>query len=143
MEYIGPFVDFRHSLTCIHCGAPKDGRPFTRDHLPTKSLLNQPLPVDLPTLEICDPCNNQLSRDEEYLKVLLSCIFMGTCEPAELQDARVARALGRNGPLLAALRHARTTDFFGRVTWQPDFDRLKMRQHSQLGAKNLKPAERS
>ncbi len=124
VEYIEPFADFRHALTCIHCGAPKDGRPFTRDHLPTKSLLDRPLPTDLPTLDICGPCNNELSRDEEYLKVLLACIFAGTCEPDELQDAKVARALGRNGPLLAAMRDARNSDQLGRVTWRPDFDRL-------------------
>lgn len=124
MDYIEPFADFRHALTCIHCGAPKDGRSFTRDHLPTKSLLDRPFPANLATLDICSPCNNELSRDEEYLKVLLACIFAGTCEPEQHDDPQVARALGRNGPLLASMRDARNTDLTGRVIWQPDFDRL-------------------
>ena len=128
VEYIEPFSDVRHDLTCAQCGAPKDGRPFTRDHLPTKSLLDRPLPDDVPTLDICAPCNNVISRDEEYLKVLLSCVFEGTCEPGDLQDEKVSRALARNAPLREELRQARKAyDTFGgneRVIWQPNLERL-------------------
>ena len=128
MEYIEPFSDFRHDLNCVQCGAPKDGRPFTRDHLPTKSLLDRPFPSDLPTLDTCGECNNRLSRDEEYLKVLLACIFGDTCEPDKLSDEKVGRALSRNGSLLAEMRKARKTyrtmGGENRVLWQPDVARL-------------------
>lgn len=128
VDYIEPFADERHDVSCIHCGAPKDGRQFTRDHVPTKSLLDRPLPENLPTFDICGECNNKLSRDEEYLKLLLTCIFQGTCEPDELKDEKAARALARNGALLSEFRRARTEyrTLGGdtRVTWRPDQARV-------------------
>ena len=95
MDYIEPFADFRHDLWCIHCGTSKETNSFTRDHLPTKSLLDRPLPTDLPTFAICADCNNSLSRDEEYLKVFLACILDGTCEPSEMSDPKIGRGLAR------------------------------------------------
>lgn len=128
MDYIEPFADFRHDLWCIHCGTSKETNSFTRDHLPTKSLLDRPLPTDLPTFAICADCNNSLSRDEEYLKVFLACILDGTCEPSEMSDPKIGRSLARNGRLLAELRSARTMsvdeDGNEQLSWRPDLSRI-------------------
>jgi len=127
MEYIEPFSDERHYASCIHCGAPKS-RNFTRDHVPSKLLLDRPFPDNLPTFDICAGCNNRFSKDEEYLKIVLACIFEGTCEPDELENEVVARALKRNGSMLADLRLARREyDTLGgerNVIWQPDLSRI-------------------
>jgi hypothetical protein len=127
VEYIEPFSDERHLASCIHCGTQKTAS-FTRDHVPSKSLLARPLPDNVPTFDICGDCNNRLSRDEEYLKLVLACIFEGTCEPDEIKDDAVARALKRNGPMLGDLRRARCEpDTIGgerRVIWQPDLTRM-------------------
>lgn len=129
MDYIHPCSDTRHDAWCIHCGKAKDeSTAFTRDHLPTKSLLDQSLPKNLPTLDICGQCNNSLSQDEEYLRLILTCVLEGTCEPDELQDQKAARALRRNGQLLEQLRSAKTEyQTLGgqqQVVWQPDESRL-------------------
>lgn len=127
MEYIESYADNRHKAWCIHCGTAKTGR-FTRDHIPSKSLLDSPLPDNTPTFSICPDCNNDLSQDEEYLKIVLTCILEGTCEPQELKDKSVARALLRNAPLLEDIRRVRRQyDTLGgerRVIWQPSIERL-------------------
>lgn len=127
MEFIETYSDERHYASCIHCGAAKTAA-FTRDHVPSKALLDRPFPDNIPTFDICAKCNNDLSRDEEYLKLIISCVFEGTCEPDELNDETVARALRRNGPMLAALRNARREHYSegaGRqIVWLPDLSRL-------------------
>jgi hypothetical protein len=48
------FVDERLTGTCVYCG----GQPDTRDHVPSKAFLDDPLPPDLPVVEasgeVCD-----------------------------------------------------------------------------------------
>ena len=128
VKNLDQFSDLRHRGWCIHCGTAKGSCSFTRDHVPSKSLLDRPFPEELPVLDICGPCNNKFSADEEYLKILLACVFEGTCEPAELQDEKVGRALARNATLLADIRQARSEiealDGKREIIWKPDYERL-------------------
>lgn len=128
MEGIDDFSDRRLKGWCIHCGASASGAEFTLDHVPSRSLLDRPLPDYAPTVPICGDCNNRLSRDEEYLRVFLTCVLEGTCEPDELRDEKVARALRRNPRLAAEMRAARAEpglfDDGRTATWRPDLSRL-------------------
>lgn len=60
---------------CIYCGKPAN----TREHVPSKSLLMEPFPENLPTIPACFECNNGFSADEEYficfLEVLKSKVY--------------------------------------------------------------------
>lgn len=131
---MGPLEDFsdeRWKAWCIHCGATTWDAPFNEDHVPSRALLDRPLPDYPPTVAICAACNNRLSVDEEYLRVFLCCVMSGTCDPDELERRghdKVARALRRNGRLAAEMRAARTEpahfDEPAIVTWNPDLSRL-------------------
>ena len=60
---------------CIYCGKPAE----TREHVPSKSLLIEPFPENLPTIPACFECNNGFSADEEYfvcfLEILKSIVY--------------------------------------------------------------------
>ena len=68
------FVDERLIGSCVYCG----GAPDSRDHVPSKVLLDDPLPPDLPVVEACSTCNGNFSLDEEYLACFLECVFSGS-----------------------------------------------------------------
>lgn len=53
MEEIEHFTDDRHKTWCIHCGSPIIDRHTNRDHVPTKGLLERPLPPHVPQVEVC------------------------------------------------------------------------------------------
>ncbi len=61
---------------CIYCG----NRADTREHIPSKVLLSEPYPENLPTIPACFECNNGFSADEEYfvsfLETLKSAIYV-------------------------------------------------------------------
>ena len=59
-----------NSNICLYCG----GKSETRDHIPTKGLLNKPFPNNLLTVPSCMECNNSFSKDEVYLITLLLTI---------------------------------------------------------------------
>ncbi len=60
---------------CIYCG----DKATTREHVPSKTLLAEPYPTNLPTIPACFNCNNGFSFDEQYfsyyLEVLKSFIY--------------------------------------------------------------------
>lgn len=60
---------------CVYCGKPAN----TREHVPSKSLLIEPFPENLPTIPACFECNNGFSADEEYficcLEVLKNKVY--------------------------------------------------------------------
>ena len=53
------FIYERHTGNCVYCGA----YPDTRDHVPSKVLLNEPYPPDLPVIGACQRCNTSYSLD--------------------------------------------------------------------------------
>lgn len=98
------------------------------DHVPSKILLNRPLPPHTPQVEVCSPCNNNFSRDEEYFAVFLSCVLSGTTEPSGQRDPKFQRALTRNPNLLSRIESSRktfmTAEGKARTIWEPENDRI-------------------
>ena len=92
-------VDSRLIGQCVFCG----GEPGTSEHVPSKILLDDPLPGDVPTVEACATCNASFSLDEEYLACFLECVLCGTADAAA-----VGREKGLPCPLAQPL--ARRTD---------------------------------
>ena len=57
MRQLSDFSDDRLKGACIHCGASlSDGRT-SREHVPTRSLLDKPYPMNLPTFDVHPECN--------------------------------------------------------------------------------------
>ncbi|HET8774378.1 MAG TPA: hypothetical protein VFP80_11320, partial [Thermoanaerobaculia bacterium] len=73
MEQIKSFADERHAAFCAGCG----GAPETRDHVPSKVLLDEPYPENLPVVGVCASCNQGVSLDEEYTACVIECARLG------------------------------------------------------------------
>lgn len=128
MDKIEDFSDDRQKAWCIHCGAWITSIPINRDHVPSKSLLQRPLPPHVPQVEVCSSCNNGFSFDEEYVVAFLSCVLSGTTDPARQTNPKIQRALERNPALRARIESGRksytTTVGEQETVWQPEIERV-------------------
>lgn len=105
LRYLG---DDRMVGFCVYCGGP----PETRDHVPSRVLLDTPYPENLPVVESCERCNGGFSSDEEYLACLIDCVVAGST--ANVKRQKIARILRERPALALLLEAARTVD--GSVT---------------------------
>lgn len=122
MKQIVPMGDDRVLAACIYCGAA----PETRDHVPSRVFLDDPLPENLPVVPCCQACNTSFSLDEEYCAALIDCVAVGTADPSIRHRAKVRRILERQPALASAIQAARTVDTLsGNIAFAPDIDRLK------------------
>lgn len=115
------FLDERLKGRCAYCGGP----PETVDHVPSRVLLDNPLPENLPVVEACRKCNGGFSLNEEYLACLLECTMSGTTEISQLSREKIRQALDRNPRLQNQLEQCRRTDDSGHIWWQPDEARVR------------------
>lgn len=115
------FVDERMTGLCGFCG----GAPDTRDHIPSRVLLDEPFPSNFPIVEACGTCNGGFSKDEEYVACLLECVICGTTEPDGLGRQKVRKILKERPLLRARIRESRTEDADGNILWRIDTDRLR------------------
>lgn len=107
---------------CIYCGETAT----TRDHVPSKLLLERPLPNNLKTVPCCLRCNRGFSLDEQYFWVLL-----GQISPAPTMVAKVAaggiidRTLQRSPALDERLiRSLEPDEDGGRISIKVEIDRV-------------------
>ena len=78
---------------CAYCG---EWSELTRDHIPPKCLFGPPRPSNLITVPSCDPCNRELSRDDEYFRLVLTLGIDSTKFPRESSESlRAIKSLGR------------------------------------------------
>jgi hypothetical protein len=62
----------KESGQCVYCGGYG---PLTKDHIPPKNLFAKPRPNDLITVPSCYKChssNSQVSKDDEYFRLMLT-----------------------------------------------------------------------
>lgn len=80
---------------CVYCGSTK---PLTRDHIIPKSLFSRPFPANLMTVPACFECNNRKSRDDEYLRDVLTLDLFGNQHPiaSHIFSTKVLAAQRRN-----------------------------------------------
>lgn len=128
MEEIEEFSDDRQKAWCVHCGARLSDAETNWDHVPSKSLLDRPLPAHVPQVEICRDCNTGFSLDEEYFVAFLSCVLVGSTNPEAQKNSKVQRALERNPALLARIEASKrlclTPDGKETSVWQPEMERV-------------------
>lgn len=80
---------------CSYCG----DFPDTRDHVPSKILLEEPYPENLPVVPCCYKCNQGFSLDEEYFACAIECIIQGTSEIEFLNRQKIKSILSKKEPL--------------------------------------------
>ena len=114
-------VDERLLGVCVFCGGPPD----TRDHVPSKVFLNDPLPDDLPIVEACVTCNQGFSLDEEYFACFLEAVLSGTADPEKMTRTKIRCALSRNPGLVSRLQASVRFDPDGTMIWTPENDRVR------------------
>lgn len=120
MQFFHDYGDERNKGWCVFCGGPDE----TRDHVPSRVLLDEPYPENLPVLPSCRSCNNSFSLDEEYLACLVECARVGSVEQAGATRLKVGRALAHNPSLAARLAAARTQNDSG-ILWTPEAERVQ------------------
>ena len=54
---------------CTYCGRK---RQITKDHIPPKNLFPKPRPSDLITVPCCLECNQRISKDDEYFRLVIT-----------------------------------------------------------------------
>lgn len=111
--------DHRTLLQCAFCG----GETGTRDHCPSRVLLDEPYPDNLPVVPSCSKCNGSFSEDEEYLACLLECVAVGSTMPEAMRRPRIARVLSAKPALRARLENALVSRD-GSVHFEPELERV-------------------
>lgn len=115
------FVDERLIGSCVYCGAAPD----SRDHVPSKILLDDPLPSNLPVVEACSTCNGGFSLDEEYLACFLGCVLSGSTELNLLSRPKIKGILTGKPELGHRIQSCCRTDDSGTPIWIPEYDRVQ------------------
>ena len=129
MKQIYHFSDQLSSVDCIPCAEMSHSGRYSRDHVPSRALLNPPYPENLMEVGMCKECNFGFSKDEEYFAAFLASVISGSTEPDSLRFPRASRTLARNPRLrsqIDAARHVETTSSGDSVViWAPELDRIE------------------
>ncbi len=129
MKQIYHFSDQLAGVDCIPCPDDSHSGRYSRDHIPTKSLLNPPYPENLMEVGMCQECNSGFSKDEEYFATFLASVISGSTEPDPLGFPRASRILARKPALrgrIDASRHVKTASSGATVvTWTPEIERVE------------------
>jgi hypothetical protein len=115
------FADSRLSGFCVYCG----GQPDTRDHVPSRVLLDEPFPANLPVVECCTDCNRSFSLHEEYVACFLSCVVCGSAASEKQIRPKIARILGESPALAARIQSSMLPTSSNQPIWSPDLDRFR------------------
>jgi hypothetical protein len=127
MRQIKTYSDERLEFMCSYCGesfTPEGDYKETKDHVPSRILLDDPFPENLPKVPCCDKCNQSFSLDEEYIACLLECVIHGTVEVAELKREKIKAILSEKEALRKRIMDAYEKRD-GRVYFKVEEDRLK------------------
>jgi len=120
MRQIRSFGDERAIAGCVYCG----GAPETREHVPSRVLLDEPFPENLPLVGACSKCNAGFSIDEEYLACLIDCTLAGSASPEAVERTKVRRILTER-PALAAKIASSRTESDGVIRFLPETKRVR------------------
>jgi hypothetical protein len=104
MDQLRTYADDRLINGCIYCGGPAE----TRDHVPSRVLLDAPFPENLPVVGACWECNNGFSLDEQYVACLIESVVAGSTDPDHIRRSGVAKILRRSPGLRARIEGAKT-----------------------------------
>lgn len=115
------FSDERLTGFCVYCG----GTPETRDHVPSRVLLDDPFPSNLPVVECCAACNASFSMDESYLACFIECVLAGSTIPGNLKRQKIARILSKNAGLAKRIADSEMVSNKDKKLWSPEIERVR------------------
>lgn len=107
---------------CIYCGE----RATARDHVPPKTIFNEPLPQNLNTVPSCHRCNNSASLDEQYFLLFLSRVCSTSGMGIKLAEGGIINRTFIHAPALE-LRLSKSCGFIeenGTPYIVPELERL-------------------
>jgi hypothetical protein len=119
MNQLRPFADDRLLVGCIHCL----GSTETRDHVPSRILLDEPYPENLPVIPACVSCNHGFSLDEEYFACLVECAKTGSVDA--VQRPKIRRILRDSPGLTTRLTQARSVGDDGTISFAVETKRAR------------------
>jgi hypothetical protein len=128
VQIIEEFSDDRLKSWCLHCGGWLVNLDCNVDHAPSKSLLQDPRPENLPTVPVCKTCNSGFSKDEAYMVACLSAAMSRTTEPAKQIIPSARRILEKSEPLQTEINRSSGYTTIGgeqRLVWKPDLERIE------------------
>lgn len=113
---------------CIHCGEVLAKEDISREHAPTRGLLDHLLPDNLPVVHARQGCNNGFSDDEAHLVARIACVLTGSTE-LDRDGFRVAAGiLDHSAELKARTERTRRVQLtlWGdpEVEWTAELDRV-------------------
>ena len=114
MRQTDDYSDDRNRGFCVHCGESLGTADISREHAPTRSLLNRPLPDNLPVVHACQQCNSQFSYDEAYLVALIACTLSGSTDVDRDRFPVAAGILDHSAKLRARIERMRMSINCGR-----------------------------
>ncbi len=114
------FADERFSGFCVFCG----GAPETRDHCPSRVLLDEPFPPNVPVVDACTNCNNSFSSDELYVACFLEAVVCGSSDPAHVSRANIKRLLAENPELAARINQSHRV-CGSDIVWEAEVERVR------------------
>ena len=104
MDQLRDYADSRLLNARIYCGAPTE----TREHVPSRFLLERPYPDNLPVVGSCATCKQRFSEDEQYLVCLVESALCSSTDPDTIKRPTVARILRNSPAFQARLQSAKT-----------------------------------
>ncbi|WP_439697015.1 hypothetical protein ACFGVS_00635 [Mucilaginibacter sp. AW1-7] len=119
MDQLNNYADNRLIRGCIYCGGSAD----TRDHVPSKCLLDPPYPPNLPVVGCCDSCNQNFSKDEEYFVCIIESALCGSTDPEKIGRPSVARIMQKSPGLRKRIENSRT-EVNGQTAFIPETERI-------------------
>jgi hypothetical protein len=119
MKHLPCYGDHRIVNACAFCG----GETGSRDHCPSRVLLDDPFPDNLPIIPACVACNSSFSADEEYLACLISCVIAGSTEPKKISRVKVQRILEHRPALRTRIEQA-CHEIDGTSVFEPEVERV-------------------
>ncbi len=80
--------------SCAYCG--KSFEALTKDHIISRGLFIKPYPANLPTVKVCEPCNQEKGRNEDYLRdfLILNVEAAHNVTASTLKATTLIRAIG-------------------------------------------------
>ena len=115
------FIDRRFLGLCSFCGR----QASTKDHVPSKALLDEPFPNNLSTADSCENCNNDFSEAEEYFSCLIECIIQGTTKPKDQFRGKVSKTLIKKPSIASKIEEGKRVDENDGIVWDPDWNLVR------------------
>lgn len=92
MRQVVKYYDARQDDFCVYCG--NSLKKFkTLDHVPSKILMDEPYPENLPKVNSCNNCNQSFSTNELYFSCIIEYLICQSTDIESFQRERIIKKL--------------------------------------------------